>query len=335
MNERLGTVVDLLAVLVLLGAATAVVVVEPPGGALLRVPLLLPAILFLPGYALVSFLYPDAPRNQAARNDEGWSLTPLERAGFAIAASVAIVPIIALVLNFTPYGVRGPPVLGGTIVVTAVLSLAAFVRRARLPAERRFRVSGSFVGGLQTYFTTSRRGARQHSPFEVKSDSHRVLNLVLVATIFLLLSSVAYAAVGPTLPSHDQDATEFYLLDENGEYLLGVEESLDGGSVPANIVIANQEKEDAQYTVVVKRQQVSVGDNRTQVQQERVTDRVQTSVAAGETKQIEKTFEGGGENVRVQVLLFRGDAPENPTAGDAYREAHFWPAGNPTESGEN
>ncbi|MBX0295765.1 DUF1616 domain-containing protein [Haloarcula nitratireducens] len=335
MNERLGAVVDLLAVLLLLGAATAVVVVEPPGGALLRVPLLLPAILFLPGYALVSFLYPDAPGNQAARNDDGWSLTPLERAGFAIAASVAIVPIIALVFNFTPYGVRGPPVLGGTIAVTAVLTLAAFVRRARLPAERRFRVSVGFAGGLRKYFTTDRRGARQHSPFEVKSDRHRVLNLVLVAAIFLLLSSVAYAAVGPTLPSQDQDSTEFYLLDENGEYLLGVEEPLDGGSVPANIVIANHEKEDVQYTVVVKRQQVSVGDNRTQVQQERVTDRFQTSVAAGETERIERTFEGGGENVRVQVLLFRGGAPENPTAADAYREARFWPAGNPTESGGN
>ncbi|MBV0925467.1 DUF1616 domain-containing protein [Halomicroarcula limicola] len=335
MNERLGTVADLLAVLLLLGAATAVVVVEPPGGALLRVPLLLPAILFLPGYALVSFFYPDAPRNQAARNDEGWSLTPLERAGFAIAASVAIVPIIALVSNFTPYGVRGPPVFGGTIVVTAVLTLAAFVRRARLPAERRFRVRGGLAEGLEKYFTTSRRGARQHSPFEVKSDRHRVLNLVLVATIFLLLSSVAYAAVGPTLPSHDQDSTEFYLLDENGEYLLGVEEPVDGGSVPANVVIANHEKEEMQYTVVVKRQRVSVGDNRTQVREERVTDRFQTGVAAGETEQIEKTFEGGGENVRVQVLLFRGDAPDDPSAANAYREARFWPAGDPRESGEN
>ena len=74
MSSRVRAVADLVAVLALLGVAVGVVFLTSLAGPL-RIAAVLPVILFLPGYALVSALYPDP----ADRDDEGWSLNPTER----------------------------------------------------------------------------------------------------------------------------------------------------------------------------------------------------------------------------------------------------------------
>jgi uncharacterized membrane protein len=336
MSNRFSTIADLLVVLLLLGMATAVTL-KPPGIEPLRVALVLPVLVFLPGYALVSALYPELPRNPTSREKEGWSLAGLERVGLAVAASVAIVPLIAFVLNFTPYGVAPTPVLGGILLITVPLTLLAAARRFRLDPDRRFHLPmlSRFRRGLAIYFTERDSGARQRWPFEAKNSRQLLLNLVLVVAVLTLLGSVAYAAVGPDIPSQDADYTEFYLLDENGEYLLGTETQLSGGgSVPAIVAIENHEDRELTYTVVVQRQQVSVAGNQTTVESRSVVDTVEVTVGNGATAELPRTFEGGDESTRVQVLLYRGDPPDNPTAENAYRVTRFWPAGNPTE-GQN
>lgn len=338
MSNRFSTVVDLLAVVVLLLAATAVVVVEPFGGGALRTALVLPILLFVPGYALVSFCYPDLPGDPATREREGWSLTSLERVGLAIAASVAIVPLITLVLNFTPMGIRARPVLGGVVIITSLLTLGALVRRFRLEPDRRFRapVLSWIRSSLGTYLTRSRATGRQRTAFEAKTNGHRILNLLLVGAVLVLLASVAYAAAGPKLPSEDSTSTELYLLDGQGQYLLGTENDVSGGdSVPAVIAVENHENSEQTYTVVIERQQVVVGEDSTKIKAESTADTFQQTVADGETAKIPRTFQGGGENLRVQVMLFRGDAPTDPSGKNAYRVTRFWPAGNATGSEGN
>jgi hypothetical protein len=74
-------------------------------------------ILFLPGYSLVEFLF-------ARKQDMEDNLT---RAALSIGLSLAIVPLVGLVLNFTPFGIRLLPValsLGGISIILLFLSLA-------------------------------------------------------------------------------------------------------------------------------------------------------------------------------------------------------------------
>jgi len=65
------------------------------GGNLLAILL----VLFVPGYVLVAALF---PRN----GDIDW----IERVALAFGLSIAVVPLLGLLLNFTPFGIRPVPV---------------------------------------------------------------------------------------------------------------------------------------------------------------------------------------------------------------------------------
>ena len=55
----------------------------------------LPLVLFLPGYALIAALFP-------AKSD----LDGIERVALSFGLSIAVVPLIGLGLNYTPWGIR-------------------------------------------------------------------------------------------------------------------------------------------------------------------------------------------------------------------------------------
>jgi len=76
--------------------------------------------LFLPGYSLIEALYP--------RGDE---LSPLERLALSIGLSLALVPLLGLLLNYTPWGVRLDPTLAALSALTLGLLLIASYRRYR------------------------------------------------------------------------------------------------------------------------------------------------------------------------------------------------------------
>ncbi|MEM2688046.1 MAG: DUF1616 domain-containing protein, partial [Thermoproteota archaeon] len=65
-------------------------------------------VLFLPGYSLVEALYPG----------EG-ELSPLERLALSIGLSLAVVPLVGLILNYTPWGIR----LNSTVVAITMLTI--------------------------------------------------------------------------------------------------------------------------------------------------------------------------------------------------------------------
>jgi len=71
-------------------------------------------ILFLPGYSLIEMLYPTE------------ELDGLARLALSIGLSLALVPLVALVLNYTPFGIRLLPVafsLSGLTLVFLAVSL--------------------------------------------------------------------------------------------------------------------------------------------------------------------------------------------------------------------
>jgi len=76
------------------------------------------SVLYLPGAALIEALYPK-------RKD----LEPLERLALSIGLSLALVPLVGLVLNYTPWGIRLNPVYAALSLLTVALAVLAVYRK--------------------------------------------------------------------------------------------------------------------------------------------------------------------------------------------------------------
>ncbi|ABW02290.1 membrane protein-like protein [Caldivirga maquilingensis IC-167] len=84
--------------------------------------------LFMPGYSLIETLYP--------RGDE---LKPLERLALSIGLSLAITPLIGLILNYTPWGIRLIPIMVSTTLATTALLTTAAIKKSNYYLSRRSR----------------------------------------------------------------------------------------------------------------------------------------------------------------------------------------------------
>ena len=77
-------------------------------------------VLFLPGFMLISVLYP--------RSGE---LDGLERVALSIGLSLAIVPLVGLVLNYMPWGIRLEPIMISLALFAEVMAVVCVVRKFR------------------------------------------------------------------------------------------------------------------------------------------------------------------------------------------------------------
>lgn len=106
--------------------------------AILRIMLGSVFVLFIPGYSLIEALYPK-------RED----LSPLERLALSIGLSLAIVPLVGLVLNYTPWGIRLDPI----IVALSILSITLL----SISSYRKFRILELRYTGSNDNSRTSRK----------------------------------------------------------------------------------------------------------------------------------------------------------------------------------
>lgn len=302
-------------------AATMPVMRETP----LRVVLGLPFVLFVPGYAFVAALFPEAGEGPTEEGDDeddtfdGGGIDGLERVALSFGMSIAVVPLIGLVLNFTPWGIRLVPILLSVGGFTVIAAGVAAHRRRELPPEERFRVPyRSWIAGARAEL------------FEPETKVDATLNVLLVLSVLLAVGSVGYAVA---VPSDGESFTEFYYLteDENGELVADnypTEFEL-GESKPVVVGIGNHEHRQMNYTVVIELQNVTfTGPNGTEevVHASDEIGRYQTRLADNRTDhrtvQIEPTMTG--QRLRVLFMLYRGDAPADPSLETAYRETHLW-----------
>ena len=103
-------------------AVTFLVVFTVNSSALLYVRYILGGVfvLFIPGFLLISALY--------ARSEE---MDTLERVALSIGLSLAVVPLIGLVLNYTPWGIRLEPIMVSLALFSEVMALVCVVRKFR------------------------------------------------------------------------------------------------------------------------------------------------------------------------------------------------------------
>ncbi len=75
-------------------------------------------VLFLPGYYTIEALYPSEEE-----------LSDLERLALSIGLSLALVPLIGLILNYTPWGIRLWPVVYSLAFYMVLLAIIAAYRK--------------------------------------------------------------------------------------------------------------------------------------------------------------------------------------------------------------
>lgn len=89
-------------------------------------------ILWLPGYAFIKALFPvKLPIKTADKN-----LDTVERIALSFGMSLALVPIVGLLLNYTPWGIRLTPITVSLTALTLSFATAAVVRENQVRAKR-------------------------------------------------------------------------------------------------------------------------------------------------------------------------------------------------------
>ena len=279
-------------------------------GGRLRVALVMPLVLFLPGYVLLSSLFPSGRAGRVKRSfgtdttDAAYELGGPERVGLSVALSVAVVPLIAAAASFTPWGIRKNILIYGILGFTAVFTLVAFVRRVRVPFQERY--SPSLPAML---FSSTRRA---------DADGQRaLLNIVIVLSFLLVASTAAFAMINPP---QGQEFSEIYV--ETNNISSDVDSAYQTAYPPGEnstlrVNVGNHEESRMSYTVVAVLQRV---DGKTVTEKQRLTEQAVT-VPQGKTKQVPLEIQPTliGENLRIRLLLYKGDP-----SGTPYKTARLW-----------
>jgi len=178
----------------------------------------LPFILFFPGYSLLSFLFP-------RKGD----LDGIERMALSFGMSIAISPLIGLLLNYTPFGIRLIPLL---------LSLSSFnIAFSILGIYGRFNTKNPFYPELKL-----------NIEWKEASRADRILTVILMLAIISSIIALIYIIV---TPKQGERFTEFYILGPEGK-AEGYPRNLRIGEEASVIIgIANHEYRTVNYTVEV------------------------------------------------------------------------------------
>ena len=257
----------------------------------------LPLVLFLPGYALIAALFP-------AKSD----LDGIERTALSFGLSIAVVPLIGLGLNYTPWGIRLLPILISLSAFTFIMCWLAYFRRAKLPETEAFEVP----------FRETALSLKAEVLKKPESKFDKVLTVFLIFSILLSVAALIYVV---TSPKEGEHFTEFYILGPEGKadnyttkYALG-----ENGTVIVEIV--NHEYRPVNYTMEVRLENRSLPENLEQI-----------SLAHNETWEEPVTFTPSfeGKNMELEFLLFNETNRSVP-----YRDLHLWIDVNSTEAAKD
>jgi len=340
-SERLGQVVpakewplpaDLVVIVLHTLVTVGVLLVPLDNGTLLRSVLGLSFVVFAPGYAVMSVLFPERYRSTEPAGDTSTTkaggvllarfrgsagIDPIERAALAFGTSMALVPLVGIALGVTPWGIRLLPIVWALGGVTLIGVLIATVRRLALPEDRRFSVP------YRRWISAARSRV-----FDADTGVDAFLTVALAASVLLTAGSVTYAvAASPD----GEDFSDFYVLteDASGELVAAdyPTELVAGEPEPMVVGIENHEGVSTEYTIIVEIQDVTLlGDNRVQVDDRQRVTTLEPTVDSGETWQTEHDLVSTmtGRELRVSYLLYVGEPPAEPTTDNADQSLQLW-----------
>lgn len=187
-----------------------------------RIALGLPFLFFLPGYALVAALFP--------RRGE---LSSMEQGALSVGLSVALVSLIGLALNYSPWGIRLESITACLAAVVVLGAAIAAYRRGALPP-------GEVAEG---------RGDRQPLLWPRAGLLDRLAALALVASLLALPVAAYFLAASGSSPER---FTEFYVLGPDGQADAYPGPLSPGESARVILGLVNREGQDADYRIVIR-----------------------------------------------------------------------------------
>ena len=154
----------------------------------LRKALGLAFVLFFPGYVFITALFPEKKE-----------LDNLERLALSFGLSIAIVPLIGLALNYTPWGIRLTPILISLTVFNLLFGTAAIYRRKN---------------AIEPWIPwVSVEKLKEELEWEESSKLDKALTVILIVAILTSIGTLAYVV---THPKPGEAFTEFYILGPEG-----------------------------------------------------------------------------------------------------------------------
>jgi uncharacterized membrane protein len=286
--KRLYTVIsyipgDLALVILLTFLCIPFVLISPFNETPVRIILGLPLVLFLPGYSLIALLFPRKV-----------DLDVIERIALGFGLSIAIVPLLGLALNYTPFGIRLSPILAVLSLVTVSFALGASVRRHMIPEAERFEVD--FAAAFE----------HLKDSFNADTKLDRILSIILMIAIVVAIAMVIYVIV---TPKQGEKFTEFYILGPGGK-ASDYPTNLKVGEVGEVIIgVVNHEYVPVTYHVEVKLGGEVIGAERIELMHNETWERPFTFNA-----------ERAGADQKLEFSLFRGGLEE----AEPYRSLHLW-----------
>jgi uncharacterized membrane protein len=244
----------------------------------IRTALGVPFVLFFPGYILISALFPS-----------GKDLDRLERLALSIGLSLAVVPLIGLALNYTPWGIRLTPILLSLFVFILLMSALSLYRRGKLPPEQKF--SPTLHLKLTKWSTLPRADKLFIIGFLIGIAAVGGLTVSLVAT-----------------PKIGEQFTEFYLLGSNGK-LADYPTNMTLGETGLLILgIKNHEYKNVTYRVAIclNNQTLETINN------------IQLSHQANWTQNYILAPKETGDRMKLEFHLYK------ETADEPYRSLQLW-----------
>ena len=190
---------------------------------ILRKALGLAFVLFFPGYVFITALFPERKE-----------LDSLERLALSFGLSIAIVPLIGLALNYTPWGIRLIPILVSLTVFNMVFSLAAIYRRKNA------------ISPWIPWITLDR--IKEELEWERSSKLDRALTAILIIAILTSIGTLAYVV---THPKPGEAFTEFYILGPGGKAADYPTDLFAGENGTVIIGIVNHEHRNVTYYVQI------------------------------------------------------------------------------------
>lgn len=182
----------------------------------------LPLILFIPGYVLLFALFP------TKKEDKGIDGT--ERIAFSFGLSIAIVPLLGFILNYTPWGIRLEPILFFLFIFIFVAGVIAIYRWTKAPQDKRFIIS------------------LEISMPRFSSNINKVLVILLIISILIAIGSVIYVSINPR---NGEPFTEFYILGPTGKISEYPKNLSIGENASVIIGLANHEYKQMNYTIEI------------------------------------------------------------------------------------
>ncbi len=284
-------------------------------GGTARVLVAAPLLGFFPGYVVVATLFPARATTTTDTPASRWVRGPnwTKRFSLSVAASLVVLVLAALPLSALGAAFDVTTLTGVVVGVTLAGAVAATFARRSLAAADRFVVP---VDKLVA-------GARARTVDASLLDAG--LNVALAVPVVVAASTVAG---GLAAPDRGEADTEVALLSEQGDELVANNDTTSfqrGAASNVTLTVENREGASMEYTAVVVLERVRTGGDSAVLERTEL-DRETLAAADRETVRERLSVQPTilGDNLRLNVFVYEGDAPATATADTASHHLYLW-----------